>query len=172
MSTPCEISHISITDSILDKAGHIPSTVNFLCHRSSSKMNFALFLIIFVFLGCNEVYQRLSGEISSPNYPGSYPKDASCDYFIKMDPGEQIMLKFLDLDLADPISCVDSVEIFDVNDASRGRLAKICGKREKGKLYHFHTNILRITFKSNRDIAGRGFKVSFWAKRLYPQGKA
>ena len=44
---------------------------------------------------------ELTGEISSPNYPESYPNDADCQWHIIVDDGYVIQLTFPEFDVED-----------------------------------------------------------------------
>lgn len=53
------------------------------------------------FTACVNKYMsttRLSGEITSPNYPGLYPHDTSCTYIFDGF-GKRVMLNFTDFDV-------------------------------------------------------------------------
>ena len=41
-------------------------------------------------------------EITSPNYPAAYESDQICSYSVKSEPGSQISVNFMDLDLHEP----------------------------------------------------------------------
>ena len=45
------------------------------------------------------VMNNSSGEITSPDYPGSYPIHAKCKWHIKVTEGNVVMLTFIELEL-------------------------------------------------------------------------
>ena len=45
------------------------------------------------------VMNNSSGEITSPDYPGSYPIHAKCQWHIKVTEGNVVMLTFIELEL-------------------------------------------------------------------------
>ena len=65
-------------------------------------------------LACGGVYNTTSGSITSPNYPGTYPNNAKCQYKITVPLGYTLSLKLTHLDIEMDRSCeYDSLEIFD-----------------------------------------------------------
>ncbi len=42
---------------------------------------------------------RQTGEIMTPTYPGTYPKDMECAYKFIGEPGQRVRLEFRDFDL-------------------------------------------------------------------------
>lgn len=51
-------------------------------------------LLFFKVNGCGGALTALSGEITSPNYPGSYQSNRDCTWKIVVPPGSHIQLTF------------------------------------------------------------------------------
>uniref|UniRef100_A0A8B9TNN9 CUB domain containing protein 2 n=1 Tax=Anas platyrhynchos TaxID=8839 RepID=A0A8B9TNN9_ANAPL len=97
---------------------------------------------------CGGQLTGLSGEITSPRYPESYPNDAECRWSIGMEGGQ---------------GCgFDYVALFDGPTASAPRLGRYCGSARPPRTVS-STQHLLVLFKSDFNIVGRGFKAHFYS---------
>lgn len=92
---------------------------------------------------CGSVYTRKQFVIQSPNYPGAYPPQTRCSYFLK---GENCatyyVFQLLEFDLEESTGCTkDRLEIED-QDA-------LCGTKSGVKTYFSAGGLLNLTFISD-----------------------
>jgi len=101
------------------------------------------------------------GEIMSPTYPGTYPKDLSCSYQLIGAENQRIRIEFRDFDLFyGGAHCpFDAVTIYDGPDNMAEKIGTYCGQMRN--LVIFSTqNKLFITFTTLKRTApaqNRGF---------------
>ena len=56
-----------------------------------------------------------AGNITSPNYPGSYPNDTECLWVLRAAPGQRIQLMLSDVDIEEEEDCeFDVLAVSDV----------------------------------------------------------
>ena len=79
---------------------------------------------------CGGTFNGTSGNLTSPNYPGTYPNKAKCDYTIIVPFGYTMELKLNSLDIEFDSNCdYDFMEIFDGPTDRTHRLGKFFAKR-------------------------------------------
>eukprot|EP00090_Calanus_glacialis_P014380 TRINITY_DN23170_c0_g1_i1.p1 TRINITY_DN23170_c0_g1~~TRINITY_DN23170_c0_g1_i1.p1 ORF type:complete len:870 (-),score=100.53 TRINITY_DN23170_c0_g1_i1:1263-3872(-) len=102
-----------------------------------------------------------TGELFSPTYPGTYPKNIKCGYKFIGDPGQRIRLEFRDFDLFyGGAHCpFDRMTIYDGPDNLAEKIGTYCGQMRN--LVVFSTkNLLYVTFttlKRTAQVFNRGF---------------
>uniref|UniRef100_A0A8C5MFI6 CUB and zona pellucida-like domain-containing protein 1 n=1 Tax=Leptobrachium leishanense TaxID=445787 RepID=A0A8C5MFI6_9ANUR len=117
-----------------------------------------LFLISAANYTCGGIYNSSTGVLYSPNYPGLYPNNAYCQWEIRVAPGTQVDITFLQLDLEISNNCVyDSVTIYDGWPLSSPQLARICSFANNSNTYLSSSNIMGVVFRSDSSVQGRGF---------------
>uniref|UniRef100_A0A8C3BIF2 CUB domain containing protein 2 n=1 Tax=Cairina moschata TaxID=8855 RepID=A0A8C3BIF2_CAIMO len=111
---------------------------------------------------CGGQLTGLSGEITSPRYPESYPNDAECRWSIGAA-GGPITLVFVDFQMEGGQGCgFDYVALFDGPTAAATRLGRYCGSARPPRTVS-STQHLLVLFKSDFNIVGRGFKAHFYS---------
>ncbi|CAG0921876.1 unnamed protein product [Notodromas monacha] len=108
---------------------------------------------------CSSFLTDLTGEFSSPNYPGDYPNNAICTWEIEVPEGYRIRLTFPEFRLETSSEChKDFVEIYDGND-----FLLFCG-REKPPPVDSVANVMSVMFISDDAIhAGDKFLAEYVA---------
>ena len=79
----------------------------------------------------------LFAEITSPNYPNSYEDNKLCTFSVQSEPGSQISVNFIDVDLQEPdfeMNCIsDFLQVTEDTNLPSTLIGndglKICGKR-------------------------------------------
>jgi len=111
---------------------------------------------------CGGQLTGLSGEITSPRYPESYPNDAECHWSIRATDGP-LTLVFADFQVEGSQGCgFDYVALFDGPTAAAPHLGRYCGSTRPPRTVS-STRHLFILFKSDFNIVGRGFKAHFYS---------
>lgn len=111
---------------------------------------------------CGGQLTGLSGEITSPRYPESYPNDAECHWSIRATDGP-LTLVFADFQVEGSQGCgFDYVALFDGPTAAAPHLGRYCGSTRPPRTIS-STRHLFILFKSDFNIVGRGFKAHFYS---------
>ncbi|XP_058698621.1 CUB domain-containing protein 2 isoform X1 [Poecile atricapillus] len=113
---------------------------------------------------CGGQLTGLSGEITSPRYPESYPNDAECRWSIGgAGGGGPLTLVFADFQMEGGQGCgFDYVALFDGPTVTAPRLGRYCGSARPPRTIS-STPHLFIIFKSDFNIGGRGFKAHFYS---------
>ena len=73
-------------------------------------------------------------EITSPNYPNSYEDNKLCTFSVQSEPGSQISVNFMDLDLSEPdfeMNCItDYLQLKEEEYHPTSLIGrKLCGKK-------------------------------------------
>ncbi|KAL4707265.1 hypothetical protein ACJJTC_019803 [Scirpophaga incertulas] len=115
---------------------------------------------------CAFVYnssERLRGVLVSPNYPGLYPRDTECNYFLYGNENEKIHLHFTHFDVEGVLPC-EAISASDYVQFS-SQMIDSESRRHCGQHRELHVtsdkNFLRVTFKSNDRLDGTGFKADY-----------
>ncbi|XP_019483246.1 PREDICTED: complement C1s subcomponent [Hipposideros armiger] len=109
------------------------------------------------------VFTALVGEITSPNYPNSYPENSRCEYQILLEEGFQVVVTVrredFDVEPADSEgNCVDSL-VFVTKDQQFG---PYCGDGFPGPLnIETKSNVLNIIFQTDLTGETKGWKLRY-----------
>ncbi|XP_039344955.1 mannan-binding lectin serine protease 1 isoform X5 [Mauremys reevesii] len=110
----------------------------------------------------SNLFSQRSGVITSPDFPGPYPKSSDCLYRIELEEGFLISLQFEDsIDIEDhpEVSCpYDYIKI----KAGRKEFGPFCGEKSPGRL-ETQSNSVQILFHSDSSGENRGWKLSYTA---------
>jgi len=60
--------------------------------------------------GCGGTLTGSAGNLTSPNYPGDFPENSHCVWYIKV-PSGIVSLKFDDVDLGNAAGCVANLYV-------------------------------------------------------------
>uniref|UniRef100_A0A8C5UZ61 Cubilin n=1 Tax=Microcebus murinus TaxID=30608 RepID=A0A8C5UZ61_MICMU len=115
--------------------------------------------------GCGGELTGATGVFSSPGYPGRYPPNKECIWYIKTAPGSSIQLTIHDFDVEYHARCnFDVLEIYGGPDFHSPRIAQLCAQRsssENPMQVSSTGNELAIRFKTDSSVNGRGFNASW-----------
>ncbi|XP_015210799.1 CUB domain-containing protein 2 [Lepisosteus oculatus] len=112
---------------------------------------------------CGGVLTGLSGTISSPDYPDSYPNNAECSWTVHVSNRTVVSLVFLDFQLENNEQCeFDYVAVFDGPTARHRPLGNYCGSETPPSAVS-SSNRLLVVFRSDFNIGGRGFKAYYYS---------
>ncbi|XP_036147288.1 cubilin isoform X2 [Monomorium pharaonis] len=108
---------------------------------------------------------KRTGNILSPTYPGTYPKDLICNYQFVGQRGQRVRLEFRDFDLffGGPHCPLDYVKVYDGPDNSTAVIGTYCGQQRNLVLYSSENSlfVLFSTLKRTANTQNRGFKGIF-----------
>ncbi|KAM0732404.1 Cubilin [Formica fusca] len=108
---------------------------------------------------------KRTGNILSPTYPGTYPKNLTCSYQFTGKTGQRVRLEFRDFDLyfGGPHCPLDYVKIYDGFDNSSAVIGTYCGQQRNLVLYSSNNSLFVtfITLKRTANTQNRGFKGIF-----------
>ena len=112
------------------------------------------------FLGCGGLFRSQSRIIQTPSFPDDYPNNAECLWELRSDAGYHIGLTFITrFQIEQSDNCKnDFVEIWDWRNDEWFSLGKKCG-REIPESINGTSNRMKILFRSNERIGGKGFSV-------------
>ncbi|XP_057711729.1 procollagen C-endopeptidase enhancer b [Corythoichthys intestinalis] len=112
---------------------------------------------------CGGRLTKSQGSVQTPNWPNSnYPAGISCSWYISVEPGNVIEVKFAKLDLEPDTYCrYDYVALFNggERDDSR-RIGKFCGDRVPGTIVT-NGNQLLVQFVSDLSVTSDGFMAHY-----------
>ena len=108
-----------------------------------------------------DTYDNDKNEITTPNYPRSYPRSKRCNWDIKVPQGQHIELEFNDFRLESHSRCdYDYLQVYDGRSASsRSLIGKYCGSSKPSKIIS-HGNTLFLYWRSDSGTQFKGFKIS------------
>lgn len=106
----------------------------------------------------------LSGEITSPGYPFTYPRNVSCNWLIRVNPNQRVYIRLLHLELSPTVAECERASLllidgyrYEIAESSSQRKlnervglpdVKYCG----GRLYYNEEGMKSYLSNSNRVI--------------------
>ncbi|KAK2147338.1 hypothetical protein LSH36_558g01028 [Paralvinella palmiformis] len=116
----------------------------------------------YITVGCGGVLTASEGVIQSPNYPNLYPVARDCVWTIETTPGSRVELTIVDLNMETHHSCqYDFLQAQGGLNEDSPVLFKLCRTTTDHVVYTTTGNRLRLLFRSDTSIAGRGFKLTY-----------
>ncbi|XP_014890024.1 CUB domain-containing protein 2 [Poecilia latipinna] len=111
---------------------------------------------------CGGILSALSGNISSPNFPGLYPYNTDCSWLIVVAEGSSVLLTFHHFELEYHTSCAyDYIKIYNgISEDEGNLLGTFCGDISPPQ-FTSSWNVMSIIFHSDRHVAHRGFSVGY-----------
>ncbi|XP_037370313.1 complement C1s subcomponent [Talpa occidentalis] len=111
-----------------------------------------------------DVFTEMTGEITSPNYPNTYPENSRCDYQILLEEGFRVVLTVrredFDVEPADSVGrCPDSLLFVTGNQ----QFGPYCGNRFPGPLkIETNSNAVKIIFQTDKKGQKKGWKLRYY----------
>ncbi|BFZ09778.1 hypothetical protein BsWGS_12817 [Bradybaena similaris] len=109
-----------------------------------------------------------SGEITSPNYRGLYPRSTECHYLFYGRGNERVQITFTDFDVdglnprCEESTKSDYVSFSNFADTEDRKMTRLCGQSPKeGRVIWSDGPFFRVTFKSNDIYDSTGFKATY-----------
>ncbi|NWH27729.1 MFRP protein, partial [Grus americana] len=120
---------------------------------------------------CGGTLRGPEGSFSSPNYPGPYPPNALCTWYIEVGPSLAIQLKMETFSVEGTASCLfDRVELYEERGAggtdpapARGGPARFCGHQLPPTLTSSR-HVMTILFVADEGVADDGFFATYQAR--------
>ncbi|XP_038225529.1 ovochymase-1 isoform X1 [Dermochelys coriacea] len=113
-----------------------------------------------------------SAEITSPNYPNTYPNMLNCTWTVYSTSGNRLKAVIRDLVTENARDCIwDALNIYDGPNNSSGLLASLCGQKKSLSLLS-SSSYLTLHFKTDRSVGNRGFKILFEEVNRWPAQKS
>ncbi|XP_052031055.1 deleted in malignant brain tumors 1 protein [Apodemus sylvaticus] len=109
---------------------------------------------------CGGFLTQLSGQFSSPLYPGNYPNNARCLWNIEVPNNYRVTVVFRDVQLEGGCN-YDYIEIFDGPHHSSPLIARVCD----GAMGSFTStsNFMSIRFITDHSVTRRGFQADYYS---------
>ncbi|XP_074857006.1 ovochymase-1 [Carettochelys insculpta] len=102
-----------------------------------------------------------SAEITSPNYPNTYPNLLNCTWTVYSTSGNRLKAVVRDFVTENAEHCLwDSLNIYDGPNVYSELLASLCGQKKSLHLLS-SSSYLTLHFKTDRSVGNRGFKILF-----------
>ncbi|KAH1186769.1 hypothetical protein KIL84_019518 [Mauremys mutica] len=113
-----------------------------------------------------------AAEITSPNYPNTYPNMLNCTWTVYSTSGNRLKAVIRDLVTENARGCIwDSLNIYDGPNHSSGLLASLCGQKKSLSLLS-SSSYLTLHFKTDRSVGNKGFKILFEEVNQWPAQKS
>ena len=101
-------------------------------------------------------YDNSKNEITTPNYPRSYPDNKQCNWNIEVPQGQRIELEFNDFETE---SCCDYLQVYDGSSSSSNRIGRYSGYSKPSKIIS-RGNTLFLSWRIDGSQQRKGFKIS------------
>ncbi|CAL8369774.1 unnamed protein product [Boreogadus saida] len=114
---------------------------------------------------CQQVLSALSGNFSSPHFPGIYPNNINCHWTVTLAAGYRIKLFFPLVELEDRNSLTDecdydSVAVYDGDSQLAPLLGRWCGGEHPPSVTS-KANRLLVVLNTDRNVARKGFSAAY-----------
>ncbi|KAM9066965.1 scavenger receptor cysteine-rich domain-containing protein DMBT1 isoform 29-T29 [Sarcophilus harrisii] len=141
-------------------SGHYTTPVS--THRptlSGTTPSYTANLPVTANFSCGEFLSQLSGNISSPNYPGNYPNNANCVWNIQVLNNYLVTIVFEEVQLEG--GCNDYIQVYDGPYQTSPLISHICnGGRDT---FTSTSNFMSIRFISDTSVTRRGFRAYYYS---------
>lgn len=128
--------------------------------------------LFFLETPCGKLLLGVEGEITSPGFPSTYPKNRRCVWQITTDPGKSIALGVKDglfnVEEGSSINTCDNdyVAVYDGDGKNSRKIGPFCGNTSRPfRTIHSTGRHLYIEFQSNSEIQYAGFKLEYTTYR-------
>ncbi|XP_072883756.1 scavenger receptor cysteine-rich domain-containing protein DMBT1-like [Hemitrygon akajei] len=109
---------------------------------------------------CGGYLYESYGSLVSPAYPSSYPNNANCIWYIRVNSNQKINLQFTDFNLEANSGCTyDYVAIYDGPSTNDPLLARICS--QPNETYTSLYNSMTIYFRTDGSVTQQGFSANY-----------
>ncbi|XP_075796837.1 ovochymase-1 isoform X2 [Pelodiscus sinensis] len=113
-----------------------------------------------------------SAEITSPNYPNTYPNMLNCTWTVYSTSGNRLKAVIVDFVTENAKDCIwDSLNIYDGPNHYSELLASLCGQTKSFHLLS-SSSYLTLRFKTDKSVGNRGFKILFEEENRWPAQKS
>nr|KAG5692366.1 hypothetical protein BaRGS_007979 [Batillaria attramentaria] len=118
------------------------------------------FLLSYMWADCNKNYASGYGRITSPGYPGLYPRNVNCTSMVTAPAGTTLALYFTAFYIEPHSSCAyDYLEIR--NGTSSGSvISRLCGATIPDPVF-VPSNVAYLNFKTDSSVAHIGYDISY-----------
>ncbi|XP_034489715.1 cubilin homolog [Drosophila innubila] len=117
--------------------------------------------------GCGGQLTGRTGVLTSPNYPNTYPNNINCEWKLDVHYGSNLRITIEDLEMENLNNCYDhlSIETVDSHSGlSNPSSSSLCRMPEgTNNVIILDSNKAKIMFRSDINIAFRGFRLSYAA---------
>lgn len=118
------------------------------------------------------VFEAISGNLTSPGYPGNYSSDFTCVWHIKVPVKYAVKIDFDMFNLETDKKCLfDKVEFFDGAGTHAKSLGKFCGTTKPTGI-RSSRNVLTVKMVTDASIIGRGFLLRWGLTHPTPPRKS
>ncbi|XP_043479110.1 cubilin-like isoform X2 [Leptopilina heterotoma] len=132
-------------------------TVNLVSNLYNSESSFSAFYSS-LNTACGGNYSSMSGSLTSPSYPNSYPMNAECIWTISVSPGNGIVLGFPEFSLETSSHCnEDYLEVRESNGIGK-LLGVFCSETPETIISN---KTLWIKFRSDGKGTASGFRADY-----------
>ncbi|KAL5010443.1 hypothetical protein ScPMuIL_012748 [Solemya velum] len=107
------------------------------------------------------------GNITSPNYPGLYPRNTECHYLFYGRQAEKVFISFPEFDVdgvpprCDKSTNSDYVSFSNFRGTDDRKMSRFCGKKMDTANVSSDGGFFRVTFKSNNVYDAEGFRGEY-----------
>lgn len=115
-------------------------------------------------VGCGgDFWNKVSGELQTPDYPRENARAISCDWHIRARPGQRVQIKIFDFDAAGGQNCAEKyVRVLGGATQDSPELARLCTSvGQQPFVFASMGNAMTIQLHNEKAISWRGFRARF-----------